>query len=156
MQPSSMAAVVPGPALSMARLVLHWGAWLFSLCLNPARPLPAATTTPGRGPPSTLGGRWQHQGIFELDELPDLVCCDDFDGDQASDIVIDVDLPRMMDQVVELFEGQFDQIILRIIGYPEKREPFRLDLVPRESEATSISARFPSSSFDMPSKNARH
>jgi hypothetical protein len=141
----------------MARLALHWGAWPFFFVSQPS----AAIGSGDDGPvkvrnPSTPGGRWQHQGIFELDELPDAVCCDDFNGDQASGLVIDVDLARMMDQVVELFEGQFDQIILRIVRYPEKRQPFGLDLGPRESDWTSISARLPSSIFDMPPKNAGH
>ena len=78
---------------------------------------------------STTGRRWKHQRIAELDEFPHIIRCDDFDGHQASDILIDIDFLWIMDQMVHAFEGQLDHIILGILGNAEQREPLRLDLI---------------------------
>lgn len=74
--------------------------------------------------------RWQHQGIPQLDEMSDVISCDNFDGQQASDVVIDMDLPRMMDEVVQAFERYFHQIVLGIVRNPKQREPISFHLIP--------------------------
>src|SRR5215467_9497637 len=86
----------------------------------------------GKGSPDALFDlRWgrQHQRIAKLDDLPDVVRIDDFERHQSTRCVLDIDVARFGDQMVQAFERDLDDVIVGIVGNAEQRQPLRFDLI---------------------------
>src|SRR5262245_66429066 len=74
--------------------------------------------------------RWgrQHQWITKLDDLLDVVRVDDFERHQSTGRILDIDVARLGDQMIQSLERHLDDVIVGIVGNAEQREPLRLDL----------------------------
>jgi len=73
--------------------------------------------------------RGQHQRVAQLYDLTNAVGIDNLDAGQVKAIGFDPHLARVADHVIDPFERDFDQVILRIVGDAEQRQPLNLDLV---------------------------
>jgi len=75
--------------------------------------------------------RWgrQHQRIAKLDDLPDFVRVDDFERHQSAGRILDVDVARLGDQMIQSLERHLDDVIVGIVGNAEQRQPLRFDLI---------------------------
>lgn len=79
--------------------------------------------------------RRQHQLVPQLDDLLDPVGIDDLNIGQRFTAVLGIDFPRLVDDVVHSFEYHFDNVVLRILGDPDPRKPFRLHVVPESQRS---------------------
>jgi hypothetical protein len=86
--------------------------------------------TSGAGPPSgsiACGRRrWrrQHQRLAEFDDLGDAPIVDHLETHHFSDVEVGPHLPWAMDQMVDPFEGDLEEIVFVIIGNtPVNDEP---------------------------------
>src|SRR5262245_44312491 len=84
-----------------------------------------------RARPTLLHLRWgrQHQRIAKLDDLLDLVGVDDFERHQSAGRILDIDVARLGDQMIQSLERHLDDVIVAIIGNAEQRQPLRLELI---------------------------
>src|ERR1700730_7968370 len=64
--------------------------------------------------------RWQHQRFAQLDDLRDTLPVDPFEAQQFSSPRVDPNLLRALDQMVDAFKGDLENIVLRIVGDPQK------------------------------------
>src|SRR5918993_1124370 len=77
-----------------------------------------------------LGGCGQCKRVLELHDLPVAVGVDYLDrGDDPADTVIDKQLARRADHMVELIEGDLDEVVLAIVGDADQWSPLGFDLV---------------------------
>src|SRR6516162_10887129 len=86
----------------------------------------------GKGSPDALFHlRWgrQHQRIAKLDDLPDVVRIDDFERHQSTGRILDIDVTRFGDQMIQSFERNLDDVIVGIVGNAKQRQPLRFDLI---------------------------
>ncbi len=84
----------------------------------------------GKGSPDALLHlRWgrQHQRITKLDDLPDVVAVDDFERHQPAGRILDVDVARLLDQMIQSLERHLDDVIVGIVGNADQRQPLRFD-----------------------------
>jgi hypothetical protein len=82
--------------------------------------------------------------VAQSDNLPGTLAIDDFERRQSAGTGIDVQLLRLVDDVVMTLERDLDDVVLGIVDDARERQPLRFDLwLPRASDATSISARLP-------------
>jgi hypothetical protein len=81
--------------------------------------------------PATLLICWrrQHQGISQFYDLFGAFRVDNFDAHQSPEPLIDIDLARLGDHVVDPIERHFDKIILWIVDETQQGQPLRLHLI---------------------------
>ena len=58
-----------------------------------------------------------------------IVGVDDFDIDELSGFLVDIDFARLLDEMIEALEGDLENIVFRIVDDAVKRQPGGLDLV---------------------------
>jgi hypothetical protein len=77
------------------------------------------------------GRSWcrQHQHLPEFYYLPGAVGVDDFEAVNAVAFFIDINLAWLFDDVIEIFEGDVEDILFGIVGDAKKRQSFCLYLV---------------------------
>src|SRR6266446_10669426 len=75
--------------------------------------------------------RWgrQHQRIAKLDDLLDVVRIDDFERYQSAGCILDIDIARLGNQMIQSLERHLDDVIVGIVGNSEQRQPLRFDLI---------------------------
>src|SRR5215469_7386171 len=75
--------------------------------------------------------RWgrQHQGIAKLDDLLDVIRIDDFERHQSTGRILDIDVTRLGDQMIQALERDLDDVIVGIVGNAEQRQPLGFDLI---------------------------
>src|SRR5215469_1780355 len=86
----------------------------------------------GKGSPDALLHlRWgrQHQGIAKLDDLLDVIRIDDFERHQSTGRILDIDVTRLGDQMIQALERDLDNVIVGIVGNAEQRQPLGFDLI---------------------------
>src|SRR5262249_6766334 len=83
-----------------------------------------------RARPRLLHLRWgrQNQRIAKLNDLFAFVGSDDFKRTQSSGRILDIDVARLGDQMVQSLERHLDEVVIGIIGNAEQRQPLRFDL----------------------------
>ena len=74
-------------------------------------------------------GSGQHQGIAEHENLPHTIHIDDLDTGQIQPVGLDPDLLWLGNQVIDPFQRDFDEVILRVVSDAEEGQPLRLDLI---------------------------
>src|SRR6516165_5709904 len=72
---------------------------------------------------------WEHQWIAKLDDLLDVVGVDDFERHQSAGRILDVDVARLGNQMIQSFERDLDDVVVGIISNAEQRQPLRFDLI---------------------------
>src|SRR5690348_12098156 len=93
---------------------------------------PAAATA---GVPSTLRlslrwlRRWQHEGLAQLDDLPDALRIDHLQAHQLLGGGIEIDVDWVRDHVIVALERDLEEVVLVIVGDADQRQPIRLDLI---------------------------
>ena len=66
-------------------------------------------------------GRREHQRLQQLDDLAPLIEIDDLHADETFWTLIDKDVLRLANEIVEAFQRDFDEVILRIVSDAKQR-----------------------------------
>jgi hypothetical protein len=69
--------------------------------------------------------------------VPGAIAIDDLHARQSARAVIDIHLSRRADHVIEILEGDLNNVVLGIVDDTEQGQPFRLDLA-AESERCDL------------------
>jgi hypothetical protein len=73
--------------------------------------------------------RWKQQGLPQRYDLPSPFAVNDLHTPEPIRTFIDRDAPGTANEMVNSFHDDFQQIVFRVIGDAEQRQPFRSDLV---------------------------
>src|SRR5207245_3503071 len=84
-----------------------------------------------RARPTLLHLRWgrQHQRIAKLDDLPDVVRVDDFERHQSAGRILDVDVARLGDQMIQSLARHIEDVIVGIVGNDDRGQPLLYVLI---------------------------